>query len=266
MLNVADFTITSLETIQAFELDGTPAFVLDELQDATISNTEEKEDITGKGGRKLSSLKKNKAVTISGTNGLISAGLLAAQVGGEFANKTSTPIKWSESVVINSDAAATSFKAVGTAGAEIEALYVKNTDGTLGEKLEQGSAAGEGVFAYAPTTKALTFEESAYDDGTEVYVVYTRNIAGHVVVNDSEKYSKKMILYIDGLGEDKCGKIYRIQFHVPKADFSGEFEIAMGDTQTVHAFEAESLAGGCGAGGTLWTYTVFDSAAADATA
>lgn len=58
--------------------------------------------------------------------------------------------------------------------------------------------------------------------------------------------------------------VYRIQFFIPKADFSGEFSLEMGENQTAHAFEAESLAGACGAGGSLWTYTVFGVNTADA--
>ena len=55
MNNIDDITITSLETIDAFEIGtGEYLFTLDELQNATISQTQEKTDITGKQGRKLS--------------------------------------------------------------------------------------------------------------------------------------------------------------------------------------------------------------------
>lgn len=70
--------------------------------------------------------------------------------------------------------------------------------------------------------------------------------------------------YIDALGEDKCANVYHIQFYIPKADFSGEFSFEMGDNQTVHSFEAEALAGACGAAGSLWTYTIFGANAEDA--
>ena len=80
-MNINDITITSLETINAFDfVSGEYKFTLDELQNAKIANTQEKTDITGKGGRKLSSLKKNKAVVVSGTNGLVSGGLLEVQI------------------------------------------------------------------------------------------------------------------------------------------------------------------------------------------
>ena len=264
MINVPDITITSLDVITAFSMSGAPRFVMDELQNATIANTQEKQDITGKGGRKLNSLKRNKAVTVSGTNGLISAGMLEAQTGGTFQQKESTPILWTDYQVVQSNAATTEYKAVGTAGAEIEALYIRTNEGAAGTKLEQASSASEGKFAYDPATKALTFADGEIEDGTEIVIFYTRNVAGDVLTNESDSYSEKLRLYIDATGEDKCANIYRVQIYIPKADFNGDFDIELGGDQSVHAFEAESLAGACGGSGALWTYTVFGVDATDA--
>lgn len=259
---VNDITITSLETITAFDIvTGAYLFTLDELQNATIANTQEKTDITGKQGRKLSSLKRNKGVTISGTNGMVSGGLLEAQTGGKFENGA-TEVLWTDYLTVAGNKATTSFKAVGTTGAEIEALYLKKSDGTLGDKLEQDSTAASGKFAYDPSTKELTF--TGVEDKTEIVVYYKRKITADVLKNESDVYSSKTVLYVDALGEDKCANVYRIQVFVPKADFSGEFSLEMGGDQTVHAFEAEGLAGSCGAGGNLWTYTVFGADAEDA--
>ena len=99
-MNINDITITSIETITAFDIGtGNFRFVMDELQNATIAQSQETTDITGKGGRKLSTLKKNKAVTISGTNGLISGGLLELQTGGTFDKKT-TSVLWTDNLVV----------------------------------------------------------------------------------------------------------------------------------------------------------------------
>ena len=258
MTKIPDITITSLDVIKAYSLAGVPKFIMDELQNAKIAHTQEKQDITGKGGRKLNSLKKNKAVVISGTNGLISAGLLEAQVGSSFEHKESAPIAQTDYLVINSNKAETEFVAVGTEGAEIDGVYVKDAaTGIVSATLVQADSAAEGKFAYNPSTRELTFAADAYEDGTEIVVFYTRNVTGDVLVNDSDSYSEKLRLYIDATGEDKCGTVYHVQFYIPKADFSGDFDIDMGDNQSVHAFEAESLAGACGVGGGLWTYTVF---------
>lgn len=262
---INDITITSLETITAFDVvTGAYRFTLDELQNSKIANTQEKTDITGKGGRKLNSLKKNKAVVISGTNGLVSGGLLELQTGSEFKTVDEAPIRWTDYLTITSNASATSYKAVGVAGNEIENVYIKNANGTLGDVLTQDAAVASGKFTYDPETKALAFNDGDFEDGTEIVVYYTRNVKANVLENISDTYSEKCQLYIDAFGEDKCNNVYRVQFYIPRADFSGNFDFDLGENQTVHAFEAESLAGACGSAGTLWTYTVFGANADDA--
>lgn len=263
-LKVPDITITSLETITAFDLlTGAYKFTLDELQNATISNTQEKEDITGKQGRKLSSLKRNKAVKISGTNGLISGGLLEVQVGSEFEKKASTPVKYPDYLTVMGNKATTSFIAVGTTGNEIGEVIVKDEAGLAVKTLTQDATASAGKFAYNPESKELSFFEGDIEDGAEIIIHYMRNIEGYVLSNISDNYSEKSELFVDAFGEDKCGKVYRVQFHLPKADFEGNFDLTLGDSQTVHAFEAESLAGACTTGGALWSYTIFGVDAED---
>lgn len=261
-MNINDITITSLETINAFDIaSGAYRFTLDELQNASIAQTEEKSEITGKHGRKLANLKRNKAVTISGTNGMVSGGLLEMQTGGSFQNKA-TEVLWTDYLTVTGNAAATGFKAVGTTGAEIEALYTKDSNGVMSKNsLEQSDTVADGKFTYDPATKALAFKN--IPDGTEIVVYYKRKITANVLDNGNETYSGKCALYIDALGEDKCANVYRVQFYIPKADFSGEFTFEMGENQTVHSFEAEALAGACGANGKLWTYTIFGANDAD---
>ena len=265
MANIlADLMITSLDDIQAYDLlTGAFMWMADELQNASIENSEEKTDITGKKGRKLTSLKQNKAATISGASGTIIGGLLEVQTGGDYETANAT-VQWTDFISIASDEAVTTWKAVGTAGAEIGDLYIKNADGTLGAKLEQAASADTGKFAYDPATKKLTFKASAYADGTEIMVVYQRKVSAGVLENNTENYSKKCRLYINATAEDLCGNQYHVQFYFPKADFDGNFTVEMGDNQTVHNFNAEALTGGCGlAAGKLWTYTVFGVTAED---
>lgn len=256
-VNINDITITSLETITAFDIvSGAFKWVLDELQNATIANTQETTDITGKQGRLLNTLKRNKAVTVSGNNGLLSGGMLETQVGNSFRNKV-TSIMYPDYLTVTNNKAVTTYKAIGTAGNEIESVYLRNTDGTLGEVLTQGTATADGVFTYDPTTKEITFADGDVPNGSKIAVYYFRQIQANVLENLSDQYSEKVSLYIDAFAEDKCANVYRVQFFIPKADFNGNFDIQMGDSQSVHAFEARSLAGACGTSGALWTYTIF---------
>jgi len=264
MVNVADIALTSLETITCFDITtGGYLFMLDELQNANISQTEEKVDITGKQGRKITSLKRNKAVTVSGDNGIVSAGLWEKQTGSEFETTTTAIVEWTDYVTVDASHEATSsYTAVGTAGAEIEGCFVKDENGLLSTELKQDSSASSGKFTYTVATKKLAFHTDIAA-GTEIVLFYKRRLSASVLKDSSDKYSGKCAMYIDAIGEDKCANVYRVQIYVPKADFSGEFSFDMGDNQTIHSFQAEALSGSCGGSGEFFTYTVFANDAAD---
>lgn len=256
-----DITLTSLETITAFDIaSGDFLFMLDELQSASLQQSEETVDITGKQGRRLNSLKRNKAVTVSGTNGLVSGGMLAVQSGSDegFVHNAEALVRWTDYITVGDSGLATTYVAEGAVGAEIAGLYAKESNGTLGTKYTQvASDPTAGQFTYAPSTKAITFGGTAPAAGTEFVAFYNREIEADVLENDSGKYARKCALYIDAFGEDKCANIYRVQIYIPQADFNGNFTFDMGDNQTVHSFEANALAGACGSSGLYWTFTVY---------
>lgn len=84
-MNIDKFTIASYDQITGFDrTNGSLDLILDELTDFNLSNSEDKSEITGKGGRVIGTLKKNKRVTGSGTNGFLCGGALAAQTGAEI--------------------------------------------------------------------------------------------------------------------------------------------------------------------------------------
>lgn len=266
-MNISDLTITSLDVINAYDVvTGAWLYRLDELQSATISQGQETVDITGKQGRKLATLKRNKTATISGANGLVSGGMLESQTGCKFENKI-TKVRWDDYLVVTGGTATTNYRAVGNVGSEIISIDIRNSDGTAGVVLEQDATPSDGKFAYDPATKEITF--SGIADGTEVIAHYDRNIQASVLENYSDTYSGKAALYVDATAEDKCANVFHLQFYFPKADFNGEFSIEMGGDQVVHNFEAEALTNGyCSAStaaeGILWTYTIFGATQGDA--
>lgn len=271
MVTTENLTISSLDSIHGYNNAGDLVFTMDEMQDATISNTEEKVDITGRGGRKLSSLKRNKAVTISGTNGLFSGDLLAVQTGTDIVSDTTANVDWIEIVTVTSNAATIEFNPVGVAGAELKA-YVQNENGTRGTALTQVASSAdlnENNFTYA--SKTITFHEGDFANGTQIIVCYTRTLASAAVVsNFSDTYSQTVRMTIDATAKDTCDNIYHVQFQIPRADFSGNFDIQMGGDQMVQNFEAESLSasGACGATvankGKFWDMVIFGEDVEDA--
>ncbi|MBQ0036427.1 MAG: hypothetical protein KBT35_05875 [Firmicutes bacterium] len=256
-IDVSKLIITQVDQITCFNNANELEFILDELQDTTISNTEEKTDITGKGGRKIGSLKKNKAMTISGTNGLLVGGAMAAQTGSEVEQGT-FKVRVTDVMIANGDKAATEKVAVGTTGAEVGTIYKKNANGSLGDKLTQvASTPATGEFTYDPGTKEVSFFAGDLADGTEVVAFYDIEVEAAKISNDSETYSKTLKMYVDVTAQDNCDNAYHGQFIIQRADFSGNFDLTMGSDPTVQAFEAESLAGGCTGSTNLWDFIVY---------
>lgn len=257
MINVDKISITQIDQITCFNNADELEFIMDEVQEGSINNTQEKVDITGRGGRKISSLKKNKAVTVSATNGLVVGGALAAQTGTEIEHGT-FKVRVTDILTVKSNAAASTKEAVGTVGAEIGTIYKKNENGSLGDKLTQvASTPKTGEFTYNPKTKAITFFAGDVADGAEVVAFYDVEVESAKISNDSEKYSKVLKMYIDVECQDNCDNVYHGQFIIPRADFNGEFDLQMGGDPTVHAIEAESLAGGCTGSTKLWDFIVY---------
>lgn len=254
-INVEKLTITQIDQIMCFNNANELEFIMDEVQEGNIKNSQEKVDITGKGGRKISSLKKNKAVTVTATNGLIVGGALSAQTGTDTKQEKYN-VRKTEIVTVKSNKATIEGTPVGTSGTEIGFAYLKNADGSLGKKFEQNSSAeSTGQFTY--TEKSLTFYTGDIKDNQEVVVFYDEQVDAAVISNDSETYSKTLKMIIDVTAQDTCDNMYHGQFIIPRADFSGEFEFGFGKDPTVHIIEAESLAGGCSGSKKLWDFVVY---------
>lgn len=263
MTNVKELALTEIVDMSFFDIStGNYWFTLDELQNSNISQTEDTRDVTGRNGRIITRLKRNKSVSVTGTEGLISAGLLEAQTGSRFETGTTT-VRWTDYLTVSSDGATTNYTAIGTAGAEIIELYVKNDGLTIGTEYEQDSTAAAGKFSYDPATKKITFNANELADGTEIVVVYERQISASYIDNTADTLSGKASVYMNALAEDTCHNVYRVQYYFPCLNFSGEFSHDIGGDQVTHNFSAVAESNGC-LGGSYFTMTVFGVNAEDA--
>ena len=253
-VDISKLIITEVAQITAFNNAGELEFIMDEIQNGSIKNSQEKADVTGKNGRKIASLKKNKAVTVSASNGVLVGGALAAQTGTEIEQGTFN-VRITDVMTVKDNTCKTSKTAVGMIGAEIGSIYVKNANSSLGTRLEQDTAAAAGTFTYDPDTQEITV--SGIADGTELVAFYDAAVEAAKVSNDSEKYSKVLKLYIDVLLQDSCDVEYAGQVIIQRADVSGEFELSLGGDSFAHSLEAESLAGGCANSTNLWDLIVY---------
>lgn len=268
LFTIDNFTITSLDRIHAYDrVTKKGSFYLTELQSTTISNTEDTVDITGKGGRLLKQIKRNKAVSLTGASALLSGDLMAAQTGTEQEYSTDYKARIPDIIEVTADAVTagkvtTTFTAVGTAGAEIVDVRVMSDNGGLIKNdWSQGSTAGEKTYAYDPATKELTLPtDSGVTAGQKIVVMYDYTVTGSKVVNRSDVFGKTLYVVIDCTGTDACDNEYKCQFIIYRAQFSGEFDIELGGDQAVHNFSANSLIDTCASTQTngLWEFLVFN--------
>lgn len=254
-VNIEKLSITQVDQITAFNNADELEFIMDEVQDTTLSQEEEIVDITGRGGRKIGSLKKNKAVTGKGTNGLITGGALSAMLGTDVVTGKAKVRYTDDSLVAKTSKATLAKTPVGTTGAEIVGVYVKNKDGSLGKKFTQDATVGAGKFTYA--TEEITFNTDDVVDGTELVAFYDIEVEAAKVSNESDKYSKTLKLFVDCTAQDACDNQYHVQFIIPRADFHGTFDIAIGSDPSTLAYEFGALAGGCSGSNNFWDMIVF---------
>ena len=245
-MNIDKFTITSYDQIIGFDrTTGSLEMILDELNDFTLSHEEEKSDITGKGGRIISSLKKNKKVTGKGTNGMLSGGALAAMLGTEIEDGKHI-IRYTDTIAVSSNKGTTTEVAIGTVGNEIGTIYVRDTNNAYisgGKKLTQTSAEpATGEFSYNPESKEITFFA----------------VEGKKITNNSDNYSKTLQLFIDVTCRDGCDALFHGQFIIDRGDFTGTFDIQGGSDPATQGFEFTSMPNLCTGKSDLWDFVIFD--------
>lgn len=262
MINFDKGTITSWDTLTAFNRDGELEFVIDELQDFTLNNEETRDELTGRGGRVIKIIKRAKSATGTGTNGFVSGGMLAAQLGSEA--ETVTTVRRIDPISVAKDAttATTTYTATGTTGKEIGTLYVSADDVTIlsnATKLTQVAATpGEGEFTYNPSTKTITFHDGDITKDTVVYAIYDTTVTNGVsITNDADKYSKTLNGQIDFTWEDACDGIHHGAILFDRGDFDGSFDLGGSDTIT-HGFTINFLPNLCLGKQELYKIVIFE--------
>lgn len=260
MVNIDGFYVTSLDRLMCFDNANNLEMILEELQDSIIANTQENNDITGKNGAVIGTLKRNKAVTVSGNNGLLVGGGMAAQTGSDVETGTFI-IRATDVLTVSDNSVTLSGTPVGAVGAEIATLRKRGQSGMLDGNFEQdATASGTGKFAYSDGT--ITFFEGDLKDGEQVVVFYDMEVENATKVsNSADTYSKTLKAYLDVTVQDKCDNVLHGQFIFPRADFTGNFDISVGGTDSVLAYEFRSLKDLCNTGadaGKFWDFIIWD--------
>lgn len=259
-INIDGFYVTSVDLMTLFNNENQLEAMLDELQDVTISNTQENSDITGKNGAVIGTLKRNKAVTVTANSGLIVGGALAAQTGSDV-ETGSYIVRANEILTVNSNSAKLEGTPAGAPGAEIVSLRKKSSGGMLTGTYEQDAAASAaGKFSYNAGT--ITFYEGDFADGDQVVVFYDMEAEDAAKVsNDANTYSKTVKAYIDVTVQDRCDNVYHGQLQCPRFDCTGNVDISLGGTESTMSIEGRTLKDTCNTGkdaGKFWDFIFWE--------
>lgn len=263
-VNSNKYIVQNMERLSFFDLaDGTCQFVVDDLQEATMTNEQETVYATGKNGVKIGSADRNKASRITATNGSIVDGVMAMQVGSDVVTgKTTVPKHFFQLTTTDGVSADIAIKPIGSVGNEIPYIYKRNTDGTVGKPYPIASAASATAFKYDPATKKITLPTGVFEAGETIYTFYDIEVTdAKKISNDEDKFSSTGMLIADCFAKDICtDKSYYAKIIYPKAKASGNFELSFGNDPSVQNMEFEALSGGCGSTATkrLWDFIVFD--------
>ncbi len=255
------WTITSVETIENYSrTDDTCLSILDEIKNVSLENSEDSSDVTGKNDQALFTLKKNKAVSGSGSSGYISGNLMALQTGSD---PVAGKIEFRKREVIKFDTSATTITlaetASGTAGAEILKLIVTIDGEDTSTEYKQATAAEADKFSYAAGVITLPTETKSKSGSVEVIYNYEKD--GASVGNKSGTYGKTTHTFINCLGKNICDEIYFIQIEIYRCDWNANFTFELGGDGVEHPFEFKSLVDKCHGDDGFWSFKVYKKAA-----
>ena len=266
MLQNTDFDkiiIDSIDLVSAFDkADGSLKFLFDQVQDGTITNGAEIVYQTGKSGMRIAAIDRNKTSTFTCNNGYVIVSAYASQLGSEVVNAGSgAPIvvPTVEFIRVGAEGTTITLSATpsGPEGAEIPFIYKANKDKTQGKKFAIAGEASKSEFSLAGTT--ITLPTDVFAEGDIVIVPYDAEVTvGKKIVNSGDNFSDTVRLVIDCTCRDVCNNsvVYHGTFVFGNAKIDGNFDIAFGDTPTVHAFSAEAMADICSTDQELFAFFI----------
>lgn len=253
-------TLTQIDIIAGLR-NNVSIFELDEIQNFTLNNTEETKTITGKQGTVLNTTKANKGINGSGTNGLLSGGLMSVQTGSKEVSTDIIIKHYDDGEVTTADKFTLSKTPVGTTGAEVPTLVVYDSATGKATQYVQGTTA-EGN-KYSVSGKDITFPTGTVKVGDTVHAWYEAKVTdgkGTMLVNNGDSFSEEVELVIIGMAKNACGKEAMFQLIIPRADFVGNWSLEFGDNQTTHKFEFTGLKNACSKNKDFWKFFIYDEA------
>ena len=214
-------------------------FSLNQIQDLSLNQTSESQEVTDAFGVSIMELMRSKALEASANNAIYDFGLLAAQYGTEKVTATADEkilVPTMESFEVTD----VNYTLKHTPKSAPTAIYALNGDSTLGAKYTKGTAAS--VTEFACVDRALTLPTSVAN-GTEMFVMYEYESDNAVEVIDSaNNFAKMGKMTFECLVYDVCDPETKIFAYLilPRFQLSNDFDWSIGGDNQQHAFSGKA--------------------------
>lgn len=223
-------------------------FSLNQIQDLSLNQTSESQEITDALGVSIMELMRAKSLEASANNAIYDFGLLAAQYGTEKVEVgTSMVVPAMETIEVPAaaeDATTIDISLENTPIKAPVAVYVLNGDSTLGEKFVPGTAGEDKEFAYVDGK--ITLPASA--GGLDVFVMYEYETTNAMeVVNSADKFAKMGKMTFEILAYDVCDPETKLFGYLilPRFQLSNDFDWSIGGDSQQHAFSGKAMVDYC---------------------
>lgn len=220
-------------------------FSLNQVQDLSLNQTSESQEITDALGVSIMELMRAKSLEASANNAIYDFSLLAAQYGTEkvtATDKDKITVPTMESFEVDGS----TYTLKHTPVAAPAAIYALNSDSTLGAKYtKNNTAASETQFTYADGVISLP---TGIADGTDMFVMYEYESANAIeVVNSANEFAKMGKMTFEVLVYDVCDPETKIFAYLilPKFQLSNDFDWSIGGDSQQHAFSGKAMVDYC---------------------
>lgn len=249
---------------------GLRRFTLPEVQDFQINVTTQEDEITDATGSPIAILESAKSAEFSGNSSFTNLELLAYQSAADDNILTANiqDMEIIEVLTITNGKVVLAHTPVGEAGKEVEYVYVRNSDGTNGDYMEQDTeaavASGTTKAKFALSTEndksVLVFDDSL--NGTSIYVDYKFNAtSGMYFESLDDKFTTSSKIVVRVLCRNVCddNQVTVLAIVCENAKLSSAFDISFARSET-HPFTYRVMPAYCGTSGkSLYKIYVLDT-------
>lgn len=221
-------------------------FALNQVQDLSMNQTSESQEVTDALGVSIMELMRSKALEVSANNAIYDFNLLASQYGTEKVvasedAKIVTPAM--ETIEIVADK--TEYNLKHTPKTVPTAIYALNGDSTLGAKYAKATSASATEFAI---DGAKVTVPTGLDVGAELFVMYEYETENAIeVVNSAKNFAKIGKMTFEILAYDVCDPETKLFGYLilDRFQLSNDFDWSIGGDSQQHAFSGKAHVNYC---------------------